>query len=341
MESKDNQNTSNYEVINEEKTILEYLFDKYEIIIQLQKKSKEYFISLMAKKEKKIVNYTYETRMKYEDFEEFDIVLLKLYDNIEKIYYFITDCLKEEKIIISDIGYSELSLLITSKFLGFSEPLSLELNLEKRDCNIDDTIKMLCEKVNELEKENRLIKFQLNNKIFENENDIVFLKNKLLTIPDFYNKKISFNLIYRLSNNGSSGSSFFNKCCNIPNNIILVKTTENERFGGFTQNAWTCNNSYKKDDNAFCFSLTNKKFYDIKKGFDAIFDGNSKSGISFCNFLYIGNTNNTLLSGYCFGRNDNSSDSSNYTGECLKYEINNFKRNFSVNELEFYEIVLE
>jgi len=329
--------TSNNKIINEKKATLQYLEEKYEILIKYEEISNEYFIYLNAKKENAIVNFTFETRMKYEDFEnlQIDPILLKLYDTIDKIFFFLTDAISEKKIYIDNISRSELTLSITTKLLGFSEPLIVELNLKRKDCDIYETVKMLCEKVNQLEKENKLLQFKLNNKIFRNEEELNFIKNRIKQIPKYNDKNISFQLIFRLTENGSNISTFRKICNNIPNNLVLVKTTGGERFGGFTQLAWTSSGQNKRDDEAFCFSLTKNKIYNIIKGFDAIGDYSNGGPAFLNNIFYVGYAGNgSLIDGSCI-----KNGRSNYSGEKSVYEINNGNQYFTLNEFEFYQIL--
>jgi len=114
----------------------------------------------------------------------------------------------------------------------------MKLKLDKKECNIYDTVGILCEKVNQLKKKNKQIKFQLSNKIFNNENEVDFIKNQISKIPEFISKKISMQLKFRLTENVYNFSNFYRFCKNIPNNLILIKTNKGERFGGFTQNPW-------------------------------------------------------------------------------------------------------
>jgi len=340
------------EILNEKKVILEFLDENYEIVIQNEKLLDENFIFVSAKKHNHISNFIYVSRMKFEDFKKSnsESTLLVFYDTIQKLFDFISDSINEEKISIKAMNHSHMTLLITAKFPGFKEILSLEIDLKKKECDIDDTIKMLCIKINELEKENKtlrnelnIIKFKMDNNIFENENEQKFIINRLLKIPGCENKKVTFRLLYRLSINGTNVEDFHKMCNNVSNNLTLIKTKQNERFGGFTQLEWTSSNTNRNDDKSFCFSLSKMKIYDPVKGYNTIGDMYS-NGPMFCDIFYIG-TNNSLNFGSCSTnsnsgtrhRNLNNKDSTTYE----LYEINNGQQNFNVNEFEFYEVKFE
>ena len=55
----------------------------------------------------------------------------------------------------------------------------------------------------------------------------------------FFDRKIKgFKLLYRASQNEFSVAKFYNKCSNIPNTLILIKTEFNKIIGGFTPLCW-------------------------------------------------------------------------------------------------------
>ncbi|OUM60603.1 hypothetical protein PIROE2DRAFT_21059 [Piromyces sp. E2] len=237
---------------------------------------------------------------------------------------------------INPVNSSKLTLIIISKFLGFSELIIFEIRLKRKDCDIYDTVRMLCEKVSQLEKENKLIKFKLENKIFKNEKEIDFIKNKIKQIPLYKDSKINLKLKFRLTDDGIKVTDFHRICNFIPNNIVLVFTSTGERFGGFTRLPWTSSNQNKKNDNAFCFSLTRKKIYRIIEGLDAIGDY-SNNGPTFLNNIFcVGSSSNVLTNGNCSNKGK-----SNYYGEGLNYEINNYNQYFEVREFEFYEVLFQ
>ena len=77
----------------------------------------------------------------------------------------------------------------------------------------------------------------------------------LLQLCDFNGK--DFKLLYRATRDGFSAQSFHSKCDNIPNTLTVVKTTNNNIFGGYTEQTWDGECIYKNDPNAFLFSLVN------------------------------------------------------------------------------------
>ena len=118
------------------------------------------------------------------------------------------------------------------------------------------------------------------------------------------------------------------------------------RFGGYTEQIWNINNNNKcesrKDDKniCFCFSLDLFKIYN--------FNDNCQLSIHICNnsslrftgddgqFINIYNENGLL-----FG-NTSYTIKSNAFGKIDKnYEINNGQKEFSVIEMEVFQIIFD
>ena len=84
-----------------------------------------------------------------------------------------------------------------------------------------------------------------------------------------YNK-ITLNLLYKATIDSDKASVFHSKCDGASNTLVLVKSRNGKRFGGYTSCSWRGNSIEKKDDNAFVFSLDKMKIYPIISGEDAI-----------------------------------------------------------------------
>ena len=63
-------------------------------------------------------------------------------------------------------------------------------------------------------------------------------------------KKIEFNLIFKKSRDGSSFQDFHRG-----KTVLLIETKEGRKFGGFTNDSWNSNNSWRQNYNDFAFSL--------------------------------------------------------------------------------------
>ena len=83
-------------------------------------------------------------------------------------------------------------------------------------------------------------------------------------------KKIKLNLLYKATIDGDRAEVFHKKCDGAKSSLVLVKSANDKRFGGYTTRDWKGNSIEKKDNNAFVFSLDKMKIYDIIPGEDAI-----------------------------------------------------------------------
>ena len=83
-------------------------------------------------------------------------------------------------------------------------------------------------------------------------------------------KKITLNLLYKATIDTDKATVFHNKCDWASRTLVLVKSGNLKRFGGYTTCSWKGDSIEKKDENAFVFSLDKMKIYDIIPGEDAI-----------------------------------------------------------------------
>jgi len=103
-----------------------------------------------------------------------------------------------------------------------------------------------------------------------NENEFKLIN---LGIKNRLNKKVKgLKKLYQALIDGDDIINFHSKCDNIPNTLVLIKSAENRRFGGFTSIPWTSSEKteYKDDPNAFLFSLDKQRIYSYNKNGKAI-----------------------------------------------------------------------
>lgn len=103
-----------------------------------------------------------------------------------------------------------------------------------------------------------------------NESKIIINEEDKKNLVDWISSKgdiSEIKLIYRATENGDDSESFFKKCSNMGPTISLIKTKDKRRFGGFSKAEWTDQRGRIKlrDENAFLFSLDNKKKYNVIK----------------------------------------------------------------------------
>ena len=80
-------------------------------------------------------------------------------------------------------------------------------------------------------------------------------------ICNYNNEKqnLKIDLIYKASVDSDKAKIFHEKCDNAKSTIVLVRSGNRKRFGGFTFKNWK-GISFKKDDKAFVFSIDKKKY---------------------------------------------------------------------------------
>jgi len=82
--------------------------------------------------------------------------------------------------------------------------------------------------------------------------------------------RISLDLLYKASIDSDKAGVFHKKCDSANSTLVLVRSGNGKRFGGYTTCSWKGNSIEKKDSNAFVFSLDKMKIYDVIPGEDAI-----------------------------------------------------------------------
>ena len=97
-----------------------------------------------------------------------------------------------------------------------------------------------------------------------------------------------WELKYRASRDGFSTENFHSKCDEIPNTLTIIKSTNGNVFGGFTEKGWSSNGGLVSDTQAFIISLINAE----NNPFKALFSNNGYALV--CNPSYgpvFGNPN--------------------------------------------------
>ena len=307
----------------------------------------------------------------YENEYSFDDLLkinenLKCFNPVNILYNSFEELFKNNKIIIekdeNNFDVIHLGILIYN-FLGKDIKCQLDLKLKeikgqvdnkklmieifelkKTIAKKDEEIKALNEKFDKLNKkmeilENKMNSFELSinilsqsgqSEIIKGKNNIDLILNRL--IKDFPN--ISFELIYNPSNKNETTEDFHKICDGKENVLVLIKTTDNIKFGGFTSVGFNSTSKYTKDDKAFIFSLDKNKIYNIKKGSNAIycyethgpsFTGTSSFNINIYKNIFKTQQNTSTAKDNCYEINND-------------FELNNGNEYFYVKNLEIYQV---
>ena len=141
-------------------------------------------------------------------------------------------------------------------------------------------------------------------------------------------RNIKYKLLYRATYDGDFSSKFHEKCDNIPNTLVLIETSGDRRFGGFTTQTWDGDDVNKKDNNCFIFSIDNMKTYDINENQFAI-NCNPDLGPVFVNQIKL------LDKFFIQGGSTNKKGKTFSTLE--DFEITGGAEKFGVREVEVYQ----
>ena len=179
----------------------------------------------------------------------------------------------------------------------------------------------------------------VNSKIFKTDEEILFIKKNIAQKLFTKNQKQNFKLklIYRGSRDGGTAKSFHKKCDGICPIILLVKTMNDVRFGGFTETYFESCNEYKgkKDDKAFIFSLDKLKKYDVQEGQNAILCYKDYGPI-----FYGNKYSNIFLSDNFFKTQGNVAEKGDRFNTEEDFEINGGVQKFDSKQIEVFQIIL-
>jgi len=169
------------------------------------------------------------------------------------------------------------------------------------------------------------------------KDDINKMNNIIGWIKEKTNKEvINFESIFNTKENGYNSKDFHKYCDDKEPTLILIKTTKDKIFGGFTPLNWK-NNKYQKVDDSnqtFIFSLNAIKKYDLIN--------KKKIAIRTSEGPYFGDCDLHLKS--------NMRDGESYANSCCNFLSNNNleltggkgdHENFETEELEVYKVILK
>jgi hypothetical protein len=168
-------------------------------------------------------------------------------------------------------------------------------------------------------------------------------KRTLEALCGFSSEK-TWKLHYRGTRDGFSANSFHSKCDNKKNTFVIIKSTNGNIFGGYTEESWSCffgeedENEFKSDPKAFIFSLRNKNKTPI------VLKCHDPAGAICCNKTYgpsFGDGDIVICS-------DSNSNFTSYSNLGYSYEVPNYNddnysflagtEHIKTIEIEVYEI---
>ena len=177
---------------------------------------------------------------------------------------------------------------------------------------------------------------KINNKSFSVDSSIISGYSEFDFIIHYLKKKINKEIIdsiriYQATENGATAADFHRECDQNTNIIVLIKTNDGKKFGGYTSVGFS--NFYRSyhDDTAFLFSIDKREIYPNIKGKSAV--------DSFYNFgpCFSGDSikiyDSFLKNGGVTVKNSGNFE----TNE--EFQINDGKMAFGVEEIEVLEFL--
>ena len=295
----------------------------------------------------------------------------KICEDINEAFDTIVQIFENKK---ADIKYNNENevLLIIKVFLPGGKVQEVNLTLYKKIMDKDLLIDELIVKVNKLEEENKTLKKDMNDikerlklfeskeklfekyfaeeikyknfieelgmdtKIIDKKEDLQFIYNRLVNNDEnLRQKKIKYNLLYRATRDGDSSINFHNKVDNKKSLLSIIKTNKGMKFGYYIEKPYKKTGKWEKDNKSFIYSLNLKKIYNIKEDSYSFRDDPSDMVDLYNNQIRI--YDNFLAKNESYTCTKSNADVSFYGFE-KDYELNNGEQNFTVQEIETFQI---
>ena len=221
---------------------------------------------------------------------------------------------------------------------------NLDNNENQKDSNSKNNksfSKIEKESINEKNKEIEKAKNKnqrFNSKIISNVEDLDLIARGLVKddIDSLKNLRVGYKLIYRATEHGEEAEVFHERCDEIEGTLTIIKTKEGNIFGGYTSLSWDPEDeSEKKDNDAFVFSLNLEKLYFESGENEYSILCDKTKGPCFVGMFSVAKS---------FLRNKsyvNPWGIQCFNGETTKFEINQGKKDFSIEELEVFQVIVK
>ena len=178
---------------------------------------------------------------------------------------------------------------------------------------------------------------RFNSKIITNMEDLDLIARGLAkdNIDSLRNLQVLYKLRYRASEHGGEAEDFHERCDEYEGTLIIIKTKDDNMFGGYTKVSWDDEDGEEKmDEDAFVFSINLEKLY-FNYGKRNNIKCNKNKGPCFVGMLDV---QEHILKGKGFV---NGSGIQCFDGENEKYEINGGKNEFVIEEMEVFQVVVK
>ena len=276
------------------------------------------------------------------------------FDTLNEIYDEIFERTKKDKITITEnentliiniplpsTKYTEQKFELKQISKNDNEKINdltqLVIKQNKEITDLKNELKDIKEKLNILWKEREEKEKRKKNKQISNLNSKIINENekykKLLKTWINPLKKIKAELLYRLSENGESYSTFHELCDNKGPTLTLFQVNDGNIVGIYTPLSWDLNSNWKNDNDTFIFNLNKEQKYKKIKSNSSAYC-NSTYG-PYTAYLGCESKNMKSISHYAASINtyyDNGSDI---------LPSNNQTKYYDLLETEVYKIIIK
>ena len=259
--------------------ILNLSYNEIIIVFEVEEKDKfpkeEYSIILGLTELTKIDRFFRQFDNIKEAFDSLKVIIINKKISIIK---------QEQSMIIkikNNLNNKDICINIQSKEKEEKKEISTIINyissLNNRIIYLENQIK---EMKNNYDKRISYLEKIINNNLIMFKESKIVQSNEIDLILSWFDKKPkSFNLLLDVNIDDNFLNNFFEKCENKCPTMIFIKTTDNLRFGGFTNKIWP-KDGIEKDEKSFLFSLSKRQKYKIKDQNNAI-SASENNWISF------------------------------------------------------------
>ena len=209
-------------------------------------------------------------------------------------------------------------------------------NINKEKNNINPKRKTSTDFSNNYQKKENPKRF--NSKIITEIDELNLIAKGLVkeNMENLKKLKVGYKLIYRASDDGDDAETFHQKCDGISGTLTIIKTKDDWIFGGYTSVTWdTESEDEKKDLNSFVFSINLEKIYYASEQKEYCIYCDSNKGPSFIGMFSL---EESMLN---MANKVNPWGVQCYNGESLPCEINGGKKEFYIEEVEVFQVIMK
>ena len=226
---------------------------------------------------------------------------------------------------------------INTKINNINPPININPYLNLTSNNINNNINNINTIISSKKEKPKHKNQKFNSKILTNLEGLDLIARGLVKddLDSLRNLRVGYKLIYRASEHGGEAEDFHERCDDFEGTLIIIKTKDDNMFGGYTKVTWDDEEGEeKKDENAFVFSINLEKLYfDAGKKYNIVCEKNK--GPCFVGMFSL---QEKILKGKGLV---NTKGIQCFEGENEKYEINGGRNEFFVEEMEVFQVIVK